>query len=377
MFEGGFKMSLQMHAAVLTEPGTVEVQQVPVPTLKYGEALIRVSCCGVCGSDVGMVYGRAHKYPLILGHEFSGIVTEVAGEQGRELVGKTVTAAPLLSCGQCAACRSGRPQACKSYLFMGSGTDGAMAEYVKVPVDHILSLEGLTAEEGALIEPITIAIHAVKRVQPDCLSKTVVLGGGPIGLLTAMVAKILGANKVILLDVDERRVEFARSLGIEAINNATCSPEANGAGGATAVFECAAAQASLRSAFALADYGGTVVLIAITKKDVVLTPEDLHLVLKKELLVTGAWLSCYVPWLDNDDWRLARRLLKEHRIQAAKLVTTWGTIDDSPAILEQQHRNPGANIKTMILCSDEGEKTTGKLSVLADTQNTRTCLQPI
>ena len=118
-------------------------------------------------------------------------------------------------------------------------------------------------------------------------------------------------------------------------------------------------------------------LIAITKKDVVLTPEDLHHVLKKELLVTGAWLSCYVPWLDNDDWRLARRLLKEHRIQAAKLVTTWGTIDDFPAILEQQHRNPGANIKTMILCSDEGEKTTGKLSVLADTQNTRTCLQPI
>lgn len=349
-------MSLQMRAAVLTEPGIVEVQQVPVPALKDGEALIRVSCCGICGSDVGMVYGHAHKYPLILGHEFSGIVTEVAGERGRELVGKAVTAAPLLSCGQCFACRSGRPQACKTYLFMGSGTDGAMAEYVKVPVDHILDLEGLALEEGALIEPITIAIHAVKRVQPDCLSKTVVLGGGPIGLLTAMVAKVLGADKVILLDVDERKVEFARSLGIEAINSTVCSPETVGAGEATAVFECAAAQASVRSALALAGHGGTVVLVGITKKDMVLTPEDLRHVLKKGLLVTGAWLSCYVPEQDNDDWRLAHRLLKERRIQAAKLVTAQGTLDEFPAILEQQYRNPGTNIKTLIWCSDETKR---------------------
>lgn len=343
-------MPEMMRAAVLTQHTVVELRQVPRPALEPGEALIRVEYCGICGSDVGIAYGHAHGYPLILGHEFSGVVEQVAGEQGQELVGTAVTAAPLLSCGRCDACRRGQPQACGQYRFLGSSVNGAMAEYVKVPVSNLLPLEGLTMEEGALIEPLTIAIHAVRRVRPGALHRTVVLGAGPIGLLTALAAKALGAGEVLMLDVDQHKVDFARALGLEAVNSLAEDPAARGAAEASAVFECAAAQASVRSALALAGYGGTVVLVGISKKDMTLTPEDLRHVLKKELVVTGAWLSRYVPWQPEDDWRLARDLIARGEIPARKLITSEGTLEEFPGILEELYRRPGGGIKTLIRC---------------------------
>lgn len=181
-----------MLAARYLGPNRVNAKEVSVPEIGDDEALIKVEACGFCGSDISIVAGthpRA-KAPLTLGHELSGKIIEIKSSESSLVVGDNVTMFPLIACGECHACTHGNPQVCRDLKLYGFDLDGGMAQFVKLPVSSLMRLpDEMPARIGALIEPLAVAVHGVSRSNLDDVSLAVVLGAGPIGLLTALVAQ--------------------------------------------------------------------------------------------------------------------------------------------------------------------------------------------
>lgn len=346
-----------MRALVLSRHGHITLEERPVPRLAEGEALVRVRCCGICGSDLGMVYEHAHFYPLVPGHEFTGAVAGVAGDVGRDMVGMPVTAYPVIGCGTCPQCRRGDRTKCARYDFLGSRSDGAFADYVKVPVENLIPLQGLDERRGALIEPLAVAVHAVRRATAGSLTRTAVIGAGPIGLLTALAADALGAVEVVMAEIDSRKAELARSMGLRAV----CTREAGIAAleeffprGATAVFECSGTGPGIRDALSAAAPDAAVVMVGIHKRDVVLPPDCARHIMKKELQLTGAWVSNYLD-RPADDWATALELIRSGRVDVAPLITQVLPPERGAEAFADLHDHPGAKMKTLI-CFSTSEK---------------------
>lgn len=341
-----------MRAVVLSAPGTVFLREVPRIPPRAGQVQIRVRYCGICGSDIGIVYGHAHRYPLIPGHEFSGVVAAAA--PGWEyLVGREVTACPVIGCGRCPLCRAGDATKCLQYDFLGSRSDGAYAEYVNVPGRNVLPLGALTLRRGALAEPLAVAVHAVRRAQASALGVAAVVGAGPIGLLVAQVCRVMGAREVLVLDVDDAKVALARRHGLQNSLNPQKGAAAqalralDAALGADTVFECSGSGAGLESALALAAPGGCLVMVGIHKRKVSLSSAATRAVMKKELLITGAWVSNFAPKQGKDDWSIALELLGG-AVDAEALVSREISLEEVPRALENIRGNPGGELKTMI-----------------------------
>ncbi|MGI9072399.1 MAG: zinc-dependent alcohol dehydrogenase [Bryobacteraceae bacterium] len=181
-----------MLAARYLGPNRIEPVEVPVPQIGSEEALIRVDVFGFCGSDIGIISGvhpRA-KEPLTVGHEFCGKISEIhtASHEFRNC--DFVAMYPLISCGKCFVCRTGNPHVCRTLRLYGFDTDGGMAEYAKVPVNSLIRLpQDMPAYVGAMIEPLAVAVHGVSRTSLAEVTTTLVMGAGPIGLLTALVIR--------------------------------------------------------------------------------------------------------------------------------------------------------------------------------------------
>jgi threonine dehydrogenase-like Zn-dependent dehydrogenase len=281
-----------MLAARYLAPHRIEPVQVPVPEIGDEEALIRVDACGFCGSDIGIVSGvhpRA-KEPLTVGHEFCGKVAAIktGGEEFKK--GDFITLNPLISCGKCFVCRSGNAHVCRTLRLYGFDTDGGMAEYVKVPVKGLIKLpDEMSAFVGAMIEPLAVAVHGVSRAPLDEVRTAVVMGAGPIGLLTALVARARGIEQVLISDILPSRLRLAAELGLTAgaageeikqiVNQKTCRE------GADLVLECAGAASSALDMTSLVRPRGTIVNLSVFKKPVNV---DMQAVNFKELTILGS-----------------------------------------------------------------------------------------
>lgn len=187
----------------------------------YGEAQLKVSHCGICGTDLHIFHGAMDKrvtMPQVLGHEMSGTVHRLGEAVEHFRIGDRVTVMPLASCGACPACAAGHQHICHHLKFMGIDTPGAFQTYWTVPASAVCRLpDSLSLKHGALIEPLAVACHDVRLAAVKEGDQVVVLGGGPIGMLVALVAQQAGAD-VILSEINPYRVELARSLNMEAIN---------------------------------------------------------------------------------------------------------------------------------------------------------------
>ena len=180
-----------MKAGTYVSPKQVEMTEREIPIPKADEALIKVSYGGICGTDM-MIYHGLHpraKAPLILGHEFSGVVEKV-GENQHVKKGDKVAVEPLLSCGKCAACRNGQMHVCEKLRYIGIDKNGGFAEYTTIPVNrlHVLP-ESVTEKEAAMLEPLAVAIHTVRRSKLLVGDTVAILGAGPIGLLIGIIAQ--------------------------------------------------------------------------------------------------------------------------------------------------------------------------------------------
>jgi (R,R)-butanediol dehydrogenase/meso-butanediol dehydrogenase/diacetyl reductase len=281
-----------MLAARYLGPHRVKPQQVSLPEIEDGEALVEVEACGFCGSDINIVAGthpRA-KAPLTLGHELSGRIVQIRSSNRAFAIGDRITTYPLISCGHCHACTHGNPHVCKDLRLYGFDIDGGMAQFVRLPVSSLIKLpDGMSAQIGALIEPLAVAVHGVARANLEDVQLAVVLGAGPIGLLTALVAQARGIPQVIISDVLASRKEFAQSLGLHAVeageNLRRLVMDLSDQNGADLLFECAGHPSSALEMSNLVRSRGVIVNLGVFKKLVAI---DMQAINFKEIEMYGS-----------------------------------------------------------------------------------------
>jgi (R,R)-butanediol dehydrogenase/meso-butanediol dehydrogenase/diacetyl reductase len=280
-----------MMAARYLGPNHLEPVEVPLPAVGPDEALVEVEACGFCGSDLGIVAGthpRA-KAPLTIGHEFCGRVARMSGTGGGIREGDRVTSYPLISCGKCFICREGQPHVCRTLRLYGFDEDGGMAQFVKLPVQSLLPLPSpITARMGALIEPLAVALHGVAQIPLQRVRTCVVIGCGPIGLLTGLGLRSRGVPEIYLSDPVESRRLLAEAIGFTAVSPGDLRDlvyRATGGEGADAVFECAGVPDAAVQMIQLVRPQGQIVNLGVFKNPAEL---DLQAVNFKELKLIGS-----------------------------------------------------------------------------------------
>ncbi|MGN7783923.1 zinc-binding alcohol dehydrogenase family protein [Niabella sp. 22666] len=272
-----------MKTLICTLPGQFEYADIPQPELQANHALIKIKRIGICGTDLHAYEGTQpfFNYPRILGHELSGELVDFENAPGFEK-GEAVSIIPYFSCGTCIACRRGKPNCCTNIKVFGVHIDGGMKEYISVPSQYLLHGEGLSFDELALVEPLAIGAHGVRRADVQPGDYVLVIGAGPIGLGTMEFARIAGA-KVIALDVNEARLEFCRKhLSVHATVNATDSNVADQlreiAEGdmPTAVIDATGNLRAINNAINYLAHGGNYVLIGLQKEPFSFSHPEFH-----------------------------------------------------------------------------------------------------
>ncbi|MDE3211986.1 MAG: zinc-binding alcohol dehydrogenase family protein [Bacteroidota bacterium] len=204
-----------MNALVCTSPRKLEYQEVPTPVLRQGQAILKIRRIGICGTDLHAFEGTQPflSYPRIFGHEIAADLVEADGQTGL-VSGEPVTVIPYIHCGQCMACRAGRTNCCSSLQVFGVHIDGGMAEYLSVPSALVLSSHGLNYDQLALVEPLCIGAHGIRRAALQPKEVVLIMGAGPIGLSAMAFAQLSGAT-VIAMDLNPARLAFCKNvLGI-------------------------------------------------------------------------------------------------------------------------------------------------------------------
>ncbi len=260
-----------MKALVYVGPKQVQVRDIPEPVRKEGSVEIGVTYCGICGSDIGIYLGthpRA-KAPLVLGHEFLGHVRE-DGQIFRK--GDRVVGFPLISCGKCRACRTGNAHVCNSLKLIGIDEDGGACERLYVKENVLVKVPETVSDRAAVvIEPLAVILRAVHQARFQARDVAVVIGAGPIGMLTGIVLKDIGASKVFISDVAEKRLKLAEELGLTPVNAAKEDFEkivldATGQEGADVLFECSGSAAAALQMTKLTRVSGGICMVSVHKQ---------------------------------------------------------------------------------------------------------------
>ena len=285
-------------------------------TATDGYCVFDVKACGICGSDIPRVFaGTSYYYPIVLGHEFCGIVKD---SLNKELIGKRACVFPILPCGECEFCKKEQWASCKSYSYYGSRRDGGMQSQLLMKETNLIFLpDEVSYEAGSMIEPTAVCLHAVKKAQIEKDDTVLIYGAGTIGLLCGMWAKALGAGKILFSDPDERRIDFAKGLGFDAYNGEE----------ADRVIEASGAPAALNDAIKNTRAMGTIVLVGHSAKDVTLEHTNFVQILRKQLTVVGSWNSDKKH--DVDDWQESIDAIANGTLDPEKMITHAIALEDA------------------------------------------------
>jgi len=343
-----------MHrAAYYTGNKSFSVESVEAPDCSAGEVQIEVAYCGICGTDLHVYLGHMdarigdHR---VIGHEMSGVVSKVGSGVDRFSVGQPVVVRPLDHCGDCPACKRDHQHICQNLKFLGLDSDGAFQKYWTVP-EHTVHLlpESMSLEHAALIEPVSVAVHDVKRGKVAKGEDVLVIGGGPIGMLIASVAKHRGA-KVTVSEINPHRIAIAKKLGFSTINPTEVDAvetvtSSTGDKGMDVVFEVSGTQAGVDLMTAAAATRARIVMVAIhaTKPTV-----DLFQFFWREIEMIGA--RVYEP----SDYDEAIELVASGAIDADTLITDKRDLGKIQDAFQELSGNPQA-MKTLITCNSEAE----------------------
>jgi len=320
-------MKATMRQVRLAKPEELVFETVEKPSPAEDQVLIKIKRIGVCGSDIHAYYGK-HPYiscPVVQGHEFSGVIKEV-GKGVKDLsVGDKVTVMPQLTCGECYSCRHGDYHICNNLKVIGCQAPGAAADYLAVSAALVIKLpENMSFDNGAMVEPVAVGVHAVRRLGVVKGRKILVLGAGPIGNLTAQAALGLGADTVLITDVSDFRLDVASRCGIRHTVNVKKKlleekiEEVFGPDRADAVIECVGAQDTMESAIALARKGSDIIVVGVFAEKPTL---DIGLVQDKELRLIGTLMYKELDYVTAVD------LIREERVSLKPLITTHFDFD--------------------------------------------------
>ncbi|MDF2921832.1 MAG: zinc-binding dehydrogenase [Paenibacillaceae bacterium] len=346
-----------MKAAVLKEWQQVQVQDVPVPQLGEEEVLIKVKYAGVCGSDVTIYKGKhpTARTPVILGHEFTGTIVQVNSGKRTDLKpGDRVVVEPLISCGECAACRAGNWHVCRTLKLLGIHTDGGFADYVKAPAAKVIKLkDSISDRVAALTEPFAVGFHVNQQAGIKAGDKVLIIGGGPIGMVIGIVAKRCGAEKIVFTELNDARIEIIRSFGFEALNPtrddvSALSAELTGGAGYNVVFEVSGSQPGVVSATELCGIRGTVVLVGFPHK----SPEvDVLKVIFKELNLVGSRVYTFEDFTRTV--RMLEELVETKQYDLERLISDTMPVEKAEDAIQQMIR--GENLGKILLTYDHEE----------------------
>jgi L-iditol 2-dehydrogenase len=337
-----------MLQAVLQMPEKVIFREIKRPVPASGQVLIKVERIGICGSDIHAYYGK-HPYikaPIVQGHEFSGLIAEV-GERVEGLApGDNVTVMPQLVCGQCYPCKHGNYHICNQLKVIGCQAEGAAQEYIAVNSKLVVRLpENMNYEEGAMVEPVAVGAHAVGRLGNVEGLNVLVLGAGPIGNLTAQVAKGLGAKSVMITDVSNYRLGVARECGIEhAVNTSSeeliqALDKAFSPDRADAILECVGVQETIGQAIRAARKGSDIIVVGVFAER---PSVDIGLVQDKELRLIGTLMY------REEDYRVAVDLIRAGRVNLKPLMSKHFPFKEYPQAYKFIERNRERTMKVFI-----------------------------
>lgn len=330
-----------MKSLLLYEPGDLRCEDIEIPKLTPGHVLVKVKAVGVCGSDIPRVniYGAYHPR-TVMGHEFSGEIVEVNGA-GDWKIGDRVVVPPLIPCGTCPSCKSGHYSLCESYDYFGSRRNGAMAEYVDVPVANLLPLPAnVSFEAGAMTDPAANAAHAMWNGTISEGDTVTVYGCGPIGMFAIQFAKIMGAQSVIAVDIKNEKLAVAKEIGAEhVINSLENDPikEINRitqGHGVNLVLETSGSPIAQNQAVCSAAKLGRVVFVGITHRGLELSKEAVNNILRRELMIKGSWNSFSNPF-PGREWTYSLELMAQGKLLTEPLISHRLTLEEGPAIFKR------------------------------------------
>lgn len=272
-----------MKYIVCEEPGNFQLKEKAAPQRKSGEALLKVKKVGICGTDLHAYSGNQafFTYPRILGHELATEVLEIDDNPKGIKVGDKVVVMPYVSCGHCIACRNGKTNCCTQIQVLGVHTDGGMQEQITVPVNILLPANHLSDDQMAIVEPLAIGAHAIRRAQLQAGETIVVIGCGPIGIGIMKLAQLEGA-KVIALDMNRERLQYAKDrIGVDHIVNVNEDPikqilEITNGDLATVVFDASGHKGALEQGPSYMAHGGRFVLVGLSKGELTYTHPVIH-----------------------------------------------------------------------------------------------------
>ncbi len=327
-----------MQAGLLREVGRFDVLEVPDPVAGPGEVLVRVAAAGICGTDRHLLRGEyMGRPPVILGHEFSGTVEAVGEGVTSRKAGDRVACDPNIACGSCPSCLRGRINLCENLVAVGVHRDGGFAELSAIPAHRALPLpDGLSLRAAALSEPLACCLHALDIGAPRPGERVTILGGGVIGLLCLQLARLAGAE-VLLVTRSAQRRRIAEDLGARTV---VTVDEASGAfpGGAELVLECAGVTDTVAAAPSLAARGGRVVILGVLARGETVSIEPFDL-LVREIELRMAFVNPFTQ-------TRALGLLASGAIRVDPLVTREAGREELPALLQA---SPGpAEVKVLV-----------------------------
>ena len=356
-----------MKAVRMYGPRDLRVEDVPVPKIESDEVLVKVMAVGVCGSDIPRAnqYG-AHVSPIILGHEFAGIVTELGKDVKAFEIGDHVTVPPLIPCYKCHWCEKGVYSLCDNYDYYGSRRDGAMAEYVAVKTSNLLKLaKEITFEDGATMDPCANGLHAMARADLKEGDTVCLCGAGPIGQLAAQYAKTKGAGKIMMADVWEEKLKAAQQSGADIVINSMKEDmvakvrEATDGLGADIAVDFSGIPAAQSACIQSVRKRGRVVFLGISHQGLQLSEKDVDYIMRGEIEIVGSWNSFTAPFPGND-WTESAELYAQKKLSATHLISHRLELEDVPEVFENIAKGNYFFSKVMIFPQGIEEKEGGK-----------------
>ena len=339
-----------MRAVIIDTPGIIRVDNVPDPTPRPDEVLVRVGACGICGTDLHIIDGESPlaRYPVIPGHEFAGEVValgyDIAQSNGNGeaniTVGSRVAVDPNLYCGHCDSCRTGHENLCLNYAALGVTTNGAIAQCVAVPMSSAYLLpDSMSLREGALIEPVSCAVHGMHSLNPRSGDTFLIVGAGTMGLLLLQLALRGGASRVAMVDVNMQRLASAEELGATRTYNDIERALKDESLGFNCVIDATGVPAVIENAFMAVKRGGKFMVFGVASNEarISLSPFRIY---NDEITILGSMAILF-------SFQAALDLISSGVINTQAMLTEALPLQDFSRALDMVRRGQG--VKTQIL----------------------------
>ncbi len=337
-----------MRKQIMTAPHNITFEDVPVPEYGPGQVLLKIKRIGICGSDIHVFHGEHPyvTYPLTQGHEVSAQVVAVGDDVENISVGQKATIEPQVVCGQCHPCRNGKYNLCESLKVMGFQTTGTASDYFVADAAKVTTFaDNISYDKGAMIEPLAVTVHAVKRAGDVKDKKVVVMGAGPIGILLIQTLKAFGAAEVMATDISDFRLALAAKCGADHVYNTRTANfgeaivESFGKDKADIIYDCAGNDIVMNQAIQNARKGSTIVLVAVFAK---IANIDLAKLNDSELDLNTSMMY------RHEDYVEAIRILEEGKVELKPLMSKHFAFEDYQEAYEYIDNNRESTMKVII-----------------------------